>query len=506
MGPVNRFCHLAGIACFVCTLCGCVASRATFAPVGTSSNSAPINHIIFLAQENRSLDEYFGALRGYWAANGYPDQSFDGLPQFNPASGAAPHLGPAPAIPGCDPKSPPPGYCVFDPNLLVTSFHLKTECTENPSPAWDEGHRDWDYNNPTGLQPARMNGFVFAAAEDGRNNKPMFTDTAGARAMGYYDSSDLNYYYFMASNFATSDRWFNPVMASSDPNREYLIAATSQGYVYPNGTDIHDQALLSAKTIFQELQAAGISWKIYVNPQGSSCSGPPYSASCLIKLSYVQDFTFSQTILSQYPQNIAPISQYFTDLKNGTLPQVAQIEPATAAGLDEHSGDSDPYPVNIQPGAQYVSTLINSLMQSSSWKDSAFILTYDEGGGFYDHVPPQPAVSPDGIKPVDMLPNDICTSITGTGPLCDFDYTGFRVPLIVISPYAKKNYVSHTVADMTAILKLVETRFNLPALTKRDAAQPDMTEYFDFSNPPWMTPPTPPAQQTNGPCYMDHLP
>ncbi len=65
-----------------------------------------------------------------------------------------------------------------------------------------------------------------------------------------------------------------------------------------------------------------------------------------------------------------------------------------------------------------------------------------------------------------------------TGPLCDFDYTGYRVPLIVISPFTKKNYVSHTVADMTAILKFIETRFNLPALTKRDAAQPDMTEYF----------------------------
>jgi phospholipase C len=148
--------------------------------------------------------------------------------------------------------------------------------------------------------------------------------------------------------------------------------------------------------------------------------------------------------------------------------------------------------------------LINGLMQSSYWKDSAFILTYDENGGLYDHVAPQPAVSPDGIKPVDLLPGDICT--TTTGPTCDFVYTGYRIPLIVVSPYTKKNYVSHTVADATAILKLIETRFNVPALTKRDAAQPDMTEFFDFSNPPWMTPPTPPAQATNGACYVDHLP
>jgi phospholipase C len=78
------------------------------------------------------------------------------------------------------------------------------------------------------------------------------------------------------------------------------------------------------------------------------------------------------------------------------------------------------------------------------------------------------------------------------------------VPLLVVSPFTKNNYVSHTIADTTAILKLIETRFNLPPLTKRDAAQPEMTE--SFKNPPWLTPPTPPTQRTNGACYMDHLP
>jgi phospholipase C len=363
---------------------------------------------------------------------------------------------------------------------------------------------DWDYNDPTGQSAAALNGFVWTAAHDARTMQPAFTDTNGLRALGFYDGGDLNYYYFMASNFATSDRWFNPVMTRTHPNREYLIAATSQGYVYPEGTDAQDTALLPAATIFQELQSAGISWKIYVDPTNSGCSGPPYAASCLITLSYVQNFTFANTIVAQYPQNIAPISQYFTDLANGTLPQVAQIEPPSDAGLDEHPSNSDTSLSNIQSGANWVSTLINGLMQSSSWKDSAFILTYDENGGFYDHVSPQPAVSPDGIKPVDLQPNDICT--TTTGPTCDFVYTGYRVPMIVVSPYTKKNYVSHTVADTTAILKLIETRFNVPTLTKRDAAQMDMTEFFNFSAPPWMTPPSPPAQATNGACYADHLP
>jgi phospholipase C len=143
-------------------------------------------------------------------------------------------------------------------------------------------------------------------------------------------------------------------------------------------------------------------------------------------------------------------------------------------------------------------------MASSSWKSSAFIFTYDEFGGFFDHVSPQKAVSPDGIKPKDFLPGDICT--TSTGPTCDFVYTGYRVPLIVISPYAKKHYVSHTVADSTAILKLIETRFDLAPLTKRDAAQTNMTEFFDFSKPSWLKPPTPPVQNTSAPCYLDKLP
>jgi phospholipase C len=443
-------------------------------------------------------------MRDYWAKNGYPDQSFDGLPQFNPASGAAPLAGPAPSNPGCDPGAPAPADCSFDTNNPVTSFHLQTACTENTSPAWNEAHADWNFNDQIGLYPATMNGFVYTAAHDARFNAPPFNDTNGVRAMGYYDGTDLNYYYFMASNFATSDRWFHPAMTRTHPNREFLIAATSQGRAYPNGTNSQDSTPLTATTIFEELQAAGISWKIYVDPKGSSCSGPPYDPGCLIGLSYVQNFAFGQTIASKYPNNTAPLSQYFTDLQNGTLPQVAQIEPGTDAGTDEHPSNSDDVPTNVQTGVAYVGNIINSLMQSSSWKSSAFILTFDENGGLYDHVPPQQAVSPDGIKPVDLMAGDACT--TATGPTCDFTYTGYRVPLVVISPYTKKNYVSHTVADFTAILKLIETRFNVPSLTKRDAAQMDMTEFFNFSNPPWMTPPNPPAQSTTDACYLDKLP
>jgi phospholipase C len=198
------------------------------------------------------------------------------------------------------------------------------------------------------------------------------------------------------------------------------------------------------------------------------------------------------------------MTQYFNDVKNGTLPQVAIIEPASAAGLDEHGSDYDQYPIDIQLGANYVSSLINALMTSVSWKDSAFILTFDEFGGLYDHVAPQPAVSPDGIKPQDLLTGDICT--TSTGPTCDFTYTGYRLPLLVVSPYTRPHYVSHTVMDTTAILRLIEARFKLTPLTKRDTAQKSMTEFFNFNNAAWLKPPTPPAQITSGACYLNKLP
>ena len=470
-----------------------------------TANIQVLNHIIFFAQENRSLDNYFGAMRQYWKDNGIPDQSFDGLPQFNPTSGQPPLYGPPPAIPGCDPTSPYPGKCIWDPSNSVASFHMISVCNENTSPSWQEAHIDWNYQDQVGRYPAKNNGFVHTAAGDARYNPGgAFYDTDGIRAMGYWDGKDLNYDYFMATNFATSDRFFHPVMSRTQLDREYLDGGTSGGYALPNGSNANDMAQLKGPIIFQELQNAGISWKYYINPTGTGCAGPPYDVACLMKTTDLDAFTYSTYIKSNLSQHIAPISQYFTDLTNGTLPQVAEIYAASDAGLDQHGSDSDAHATNVQSGAKYTASLVNAFMQSSAWHDGAFIFTFDESGGLYDHVPPQPTVSPDGIKPVDLPAGYICTGITG--PTCDFVYTGYRIPLTVISPFAKKNYVSHTVMDSTAILKFIEERFNLPALTKRDAAQSDMSEFFDFNNPQWTTPPIPPQQNTSNPCYLDRLP
>ena len=474
-----------------------------------------VNHIVFMVQENRGLDHYFGALQQYRTQKGIPG-TFDGFPQFNSPAGIV-------AInPGCDPAFPfqaspaPFNDCVtvvngaIDPNSpQVPSQKLITQCVENPSPSWNESHVDWNVVDPLSAT-ATMDGFVHTAAHDVRETQyipgsnPPESDYDGVRAMGYYDQDVLPYYYFMASSFATSDRWFSPVMTRTQPNREYLMAATSLGHVYPPASGAPQ---FTNKTIFEQLNDNNISWRIYVSDSGGS----------LQSHTELGMYTFANS----QGANFVPASQFMTDLQNGTLPAVAEIDPGFESGTDEHAEQDDSHPGGkIQVGAQYVSRLINALMQSPSWKDTVFILTWDEGGGFYDHVPPQsevndppqPEPNPDGIKPsvsIDLGPNDICSDPSKTGPTCDFVYTGYRVPLIVISPFSKKNYVSHTAADYTAILKFIETRFNVPSLTLRDAAQMDMTEFLDFVNAPWKTPPIPssiPTQPTSAPCYMDHLP
>jgi phospholipase C len=447
---------------------------ATFSQGSPPKDLSAINHIIILLQENRSFDHYFGHLPDYWQAHGFPQHTngttFDGLPST--ASN-------------------------IDPNGdAIGASNMQTACTENPSPSWNESHVDRNKLAPEDPNAAPMDGYVRTAAHDAS----LFYDVLGHRAMGYFvGDNQLNYYYFMASTFATSDRWFAPLLSRTQPNRMYLYGATSQGHVYP--LQATNSPPLTSETIVQLLQDNSIGWKIYVHPDASGCS----TLSCLYNHSYLSQFTYGKFVLNNLPNQFASTTQLINDMQNGTLPQVSFIEPAGDAGLDEHSATSDANAPNVQAGAAFVQNLVDTLMASPSWKDSVFILSYDEPGGFYDHVPPQPAVPPDSIQyPTDLAATDVCAGNT-TSPVCGFFVTGYRVPLIVISPFTKANYVSHTIMDYTAMLKLIETRFKLPSLTARDAAQPDMTEFFDFVNVPWAAPPTPPKQVRNLPCVLEVL-
>jgi phospholipase C len=180
-------------------------------------------------------------------------------------------------------------------------------------------------------------------------------------------------------------------------------------------------------------------------------------------------------------QNVLPISQYFADAAAGTLPQVAFVDPLFVGSSNT---ENDEHPTsNIQVGQEFVSRVVNALLASPQWPRSALFLTYDEHGGFYDHVRPRPACLPDGIPPLLEAGDD-----PGA-----FDRYGFRVPMVVVSPFARSRYVSHRVYDHTSILRFIETRFDLPALTRRDANADPLLRMFDFRQPPFATPPSLPA-------------
>ncbi len=416
---------------------GHTATASTTVNVVTNGGLQGIKHIIVMLQENRSFDSYFSNLGGYVATK-------------------------HPEIPGYQINA---GY---DPNVILPLFktgtghlfHEPTVRTDNLSPAWNESHFDIDQQTDGTF---RMDRFALTS-----HSVSSPTDPQGLRALGQYDQTDIPYYYEMATQFATSDSFHSSLLANTVPNRQYMFCATSQGRIFPSPTG-HDP--WTCPTIFSSLQNAGVNW-IYYNKDG-------------IVLANFADYVNNAAIRGRANHNI---QEYFATLAKPTadddLPSFVWIDAgAGGSGLDEHPEN------NIQHGAAYVKTIIDALMNSPAWHDSVFILAYDEGGGLYDHVPPFTVVAPDATPP-QLGPSDLPG---------DFTLSGFRVPIIVLSPFVKPHFVSHTNRELTSILKLVETRFNLAPLTARDSAADDMTEFFDFVNPPaFLTPPALPAQPTTG--------
>jgi phospholipase C len=391
-----------GVCFFVLAEMGCGGGSSKKSSNDQQQVPASINHIVVLMQENRSFDNYFGRLGQYKRDHGIPGDVED-LPldvTLFAKSGAP-----------------------------VQPFHFQTTCHENISPSWNQSHFYWDNG--------KMDLFMHTATQS-------TIDPDTTRAMGYYDQTDLPYYYSLASQYATSDRFFSPVMTETVPNRLYMMGATSWGATKAIGPFPQQYTL-----IWDRLTDAGINWKYYLPSATNFLAQFPGGAA-------------------RYGSHFAPISQYFEDLKSdSSFPQVAFIE--RQEGLDEHPSNK------IQAGARKVKSYIDALMQSPAWGTSAFFLVFDEGGGMYDHVPPVPMPPPDNIPPdLDPSKGDF---------IAGFDMTGFRVPFILVSPWGKPNFVSHIPRDHTAILKFIESRFNLPSLTARDAAQDNMSEFFDFNSP-----------------------
>ncbi len=330
-----------------------------------------------------------------------------------------------------------------DPSAApITRFHKPEYCeSADLDHSWNGTHRSWN--------GGAMDQFTLV------NEDP--SDPNGSRTMGYYDGADLPFYYALYSTFAMGDRYFASVLSQTFPNRFFLLAGTSFGHIandFPTGDPVNDFA---QRTIFNSLDEAGITWKVYF-------SEIPFAA----EFSYVRNHV---------PPAVFDVQQYFVDAQNGTLPQVSFVDPIFI-GQANVENDEHP-PSNVQVGQEFVARAINALFDSPQWGHSALFLAYDEHGGFFDHVPPPRACVPDDIPP--MLG-------AGDEPGA-FDRYGVRVPFVVVSPYARRHYVSHKVYDHTSILRFIETRYDLPALTRRDANADPGLRLFKFSKPSFATPP-----------------
>ena len=408
----------------------------TLLPSGTFQNS--IKHIIFLVQENRSFDSYFGFLGQYKASKGYAnDPPIDGIPS---------------------------DAVQLDKNgAAVHPYHFQTQCVENTSPSWNPSWFSYD--------SGKMDNFVRV------QELPSTIDVQYHRVMGYYNQNDLPYYYELASQFATSDRFFESVMAGTIPNRMYLFTGTSFGHIFP---DPPPQGGFTQKTIFRLLTDNKINWRYYYQDNS-------------IFLGQFSDW--NDPAIQGHVYNIDDWYTTLADPKaDDTLPPVIFIEHAAGTDIpsayDEHPG------TRTQQGAARVQQILDALLKSAAWKSSVFIITYDEAGGLYEHVPIQPAPAPDNIQPIASPGFE--TPLPGY-----FAHTGFRIPIIVVSPWVKPHFNSRVVRETTSILKLIEYRFGLPSLTARDAWADNMIEFFDFSQPAWLTPPALPAQPSDALCYFN---
>jgi phospholipase C len=308
-----------------------------------------------------------------------------------------------------------------------------------PSQTWNVSHASW--NN--GLN----NGFVNAC-----------TDVS----MWYWDKHELPFTYSLIEHFPYGQRYFCSVLAQTDPNRRYLFTGTSSGLVETNtGASIVIKA--SNGTIFDRLNAHHISWLNYT--QNTYSGGQLYSSPLI-----VPEFDTTANI-----GRLRPMSQFYSDARHGRLKQFTFIDP-------NYDTTSEENPQDVQVGEQFVASVVEALMHSPQWDKTALFLTYDEHGGYYDHVPPPRAIKPDNIAPIQ--PTDQPTLVPGA-----FDRYGFRVPLIVVSPWAKQKYISSIVQDHTSITSFIEHKWNLPAMTFRDANAHPMTDYFHFKKPAFKHPP-----------------
>jgi phospholipase C len=384
---------------------------------GTDTMPA-IEHIVVLMLENHSYDNLLGMLgRG-------PGQTprGDGFTI------------------GKDGK--PTAHNPYGDGRIQHAFRMPTTCQlhQQPSQEWGASHEQYNHG--------KMDGFVKSIVS------PTIAKKNGPVAMGYWTEDDLPFTYDLATHFPVCDRFFCSLLGQTDPNRRFLIAGTSSGMTDDIGTSretlVPDATLpLPANgTIFDQLTEHGISWTDYCAeyPLGATSELYPTPDAGLVAVKKKK------------------ISEFYTDAKAGNLPGFSLVDP-------NYGTQSQENPQNVARGEALLRRVVMAVGRSPNWHKTLLVFTYDEHGGYYDHVPPPVALAPDSIPP---LVN------SGEGQYDGFRRYGFRVPTVIVSPFAKQNHVSSQVYDFGSILALVERKWNLPAMTYRDANANDLTDCLDL--------------------------
>jgi phospholipase C len=358
----------------------------------------PIAHIVVLMKENRSFDHLLG-----------------GIAALQP-----------------DAEVFPPGFTNPDASgEPVAPFHLPSTCIgHDPGHGWNAMHAQVD--------DGFMDGYLTSAAAS--------TGTDGRFAIGYYEKDDLPFTYFLASTYALADHYFPSVRGPTFPNRDYLLLGTSDGVT---DTQYATWPSASLPSIFDRLDAAGVSWGVYADdhPLEETLNDPAHDWEAL------------------HPWR--PVSALYDDFAADRVPSVVFV--------DGREDQDDEHPTaDLQAGEAWTKRIYDAAVSSPSWSSTVLLLTYDEAGGFFDHVPP-PDTCP--ARPEDAA----------------FFELGTRVPLIVVSPWARRHFVAHGVKEHTSITRFIEAVYGLPALTARDANSDALLDMFDFTGAPAAVPAAPAA-------------
>ena len=436
-----------------------------------------IKHIVVLMMENHSYDNYLGMLAGRG----------EGLP-----------LGPDRA---------PTAVNVLPNGQRIPAHHFPStaQVTGNPTQSWNASHICYADGTCGGFATS-----VWKTVAEG----------APAVPMGYWTEADLPFYYGLARTFPVADHWFSSCLGPTFPNRRFLIAGTAQGLIDDLPWDLVDYP--EAGTIFDALGTHGISWANYHNVHSPLMvfrralgGGGLVALRRLARLGrWLPRVTNAvrgnkSCTADLYPLGLArcvrhlrTTQQFFADAAAGTLPAVSIVDPDFGAYSEEN-------PQDISLGEAFAAAVINAVLHGPAWESSLLLWIYDEHGGYYDHVPPPEAVPPDDVPAHNMLlslpawlrtvlrpllPNELAMlENADTGP-ASYNRYGFRIPAVIVSPYARPDFVLSDVLDHTSVLKLIEEKWNLPSLTRRDAAARSPLGALDLDAPPaFLTPSTLPA-------------